>query len=281
MTPLEWIAVAGIAVSVISSIYNGYQQSKANEINQENHEKQFEYQQKLNNNQYQMMAADMQKAGINPALASSTGGSLSYSSQNSNTQVGATLDTSSMSNIASTIISHKMNEDMQTKLQEKQLQAEKDIADDRNATDEYIAELQAGTNAEIARMDIQSRETLAENANKLTEKLEGMRIANEKSKIDNENSYRNKMKQLEEVESLYKNALLESQKKQVEEQIKDAKEQIKLEKSKHNWNKVDMIWRNIVDSCYKMAIGASALIQSAGGISPAGNPMGFIPVNVK
>lgn len=270
MTPLTWVAVGALALSAISSVANYFNQKESNRINQENYEQQYEYQQKLNNNQYQMMAADMQKAGINPALASSTGGSLSYSSQNSNTQVGATLDSSAMSNIASTIISHKMNEDMQTKLQDKQLQAEKDIADDRNATDEYIAELQAGTNAEIARMDRESRETLADNANKLTDKLETMRIANEKSKIDNENSYRNKMKQLEEIESLYKNALLESQQKQVEEQIKDAKEQIKLEKSKHNWNKVDMIWKNTIDSVYKMAIGTSSLIQSAGGI------LGFI-----
>lgn len=109
-------------------------QDSINQANLEFANKQFEEQKYLNRNQVQLTASDMQKAGINPVMASG-GASLSAGSYQSNQQANQLnpyqIDSSAIQTMA------------QLYMQQEQLDSQKKIASENNETNLEIAKINA------------------------------------------------------------------------------------------------------------------------------------------
>lgn len=129
-------------LSYLNNLYN----RDLNEKNLDFAREQFEYQKHLNQNQYQIAAADMEKAGINPAMAA--GGvnlsSGSYSSGTSNT-VAPQIDISPLISLAQT----KMTNETQ-----------KQVADTQAESNQKVAETQAESNQKIALLQSQTQQNM-------------------------------------------------------------------------------------------------------------------------
>ena len=160
---IDDLAIAAIIGTVVSAGVNAYNNHKANSTNIANQnkvnaqnlafqEKQFAEQSYLNRNQYQITASDMQKAGLNPLTMN--GANLTSGNFNSTAQAGAVnpyqIDTSALSNIATTAMQGKT----QKQINKDTLQTQKDIAKDKNDTDLKIAQLQQETQTRIANQRI-------------------------------------------------------------------------------------------------------------------------------
>lgn len=152
------IAAAVVGTMVASSILNNIFQNEANKANVDSQEKinaenlafqreQFSEQKFLNRNQYQLASSDMQKAGINPAMASGgvslTAGSYQSTSQAPNVNPYQ-IDTSAITPLLTSYLN--------TKSQEK-------IARERNETDIEIAKASNESSERIAQADRESRES--------------------------------------------------------------------------------------------------------------------------
>nr|CAI9750027.1 hypothetical protein NNDYNQYS_NNDYNQYS_CDS_0011 [Microvirus sp.]CAI9752257.1 hypothetical protein HGHZXEWH_HGHZXEWH_CDS_0011 [Microvirus sp.] len=146
------LATIGSGADLIGSIWSKERANKMNkEINEENldfQKEQFQYQKYLNNNQFQIQSADAQKAGINPlamTAGSLNGGSYSNSSNSMesvyNGELGSLI--TQFANIAN----------------------QKQISDDKNETEEKIADLNASNSKDIAILKILSDENIAKNLN--------------------------------------------------------------------------------------------------------------------
>ena len=153
-------------VNTVGSVVSNKMTNKANaEINEKNLEfqrEQFNYQKYLNNNQTQIQSADAQKAGINPLAMS--GGSLSGGSY------------SNASNSMQSVFEGGLGS-LYTELAK--IQNQKSISDDRNSTDEYIAELNAETSRTNTILKILSDEKIANNLNETQKDLLIRRLASE------------------------------------------------------------------------------------------------------
>lgn len=158
-------AVLDIANTVGSIISNKHANDTNAEINQKNldfQREQFNYQKYLNNNQTQIQAADAQAAGINPLAMN--GGSLSGGSY------------SNASNPMKSVFEGDLGS-LYTELAK--IKNQKSISDDRNATDEYIAELNADTSRTNTIMKILSDEKIANNLNQSQKDLLITRLISE------------------------------------------------------------------------------------------------------
>lgn len=153
-------------VNTIGSIISHNKTNEANaEMNEKNlafHREQFNYQKYLNNNQTQIQAADAQNAGINPLAMS--GGSLSGGSY------------SNASNPMQSVFNGGLGS-LYTELAK--IKNQKSISDDRNKTDEYIAELNSQTSRDNTILKILSDEKIANNLNETQKDLLIRRLASE------------------------------------------------------------------------------------------------------
>lgn len=103
------------AASLAAGIYSAYKNSEAtkeaNEKNLDFQKQQFNYQKYLNQNQYQLQAADAMRAGINPIAMS--GGSLQSGSFNANQQAADYSSIGdSVQGLASTLLSGEISRDI-------------------------------------------------------------------------------------------------------------------------------------------------------------------------
>jgi hypothetical protein len=134
--------------SLVGSILNYKSQEKANEINERASdrandfaEKQFAYNQYVNSNKYQIETADMQAAGLNPAMASGNGSTSSLSYQSPNV-VAPNVDLSGISNFISDAY-----------LQYKQLKSNEQVSEASNDTALQVADMNAQVNREKAQQE--------------------------------------------------------------------------------------------------------------------------------
>lgn len=152
----DWISAAigatGMLGSTIGSIISQNNTNKANaKINDKNLDfakEQFQYQKYLNNNQFQIQSSDAQKAGINPlamTAGSLNGGSYSNASHPMESVYNGELGS---------LIAQFAN-----------MKNQKDISQDRNDSDEKIANLNAKNQKDIAILKILSDEKIAKNLN--------------------------------------------------------------------------------------------------------------------
>lgn len=148
--------------SIISQDMTNKANSKINEKNLDFQREQFNYQKYLNNNQIQIQAADAQKAGINPLAMS--GGSLSSGSY------------SNSSNPMQSVFNGGLGS-LYTELAK--IKNQKSISDDRNDTDEYIAELNAQTSRDNTILKILSDEKIANNLNETQKDMLILRLTSE------------------------------------------------------------------------------------------------------
>lgn len=169
--PIAAAAIIGAATLIAAGI-NAYSQYRTNHSNQSAQEsanatnlafakEQFDYQKTLNANQYQIAAADMAKAGINPAMASGvnlTTGSYS-SNQSAQNQVAPQVDLSPISSLASTVLSNES----QQKIAAGNNATSKEVADANNKTSENIANIQAEAQKSIAKDRIDAEKEIANN----------------------------------------------------------------------------------------------------------------------
>lgn len=153
-------------VNTVGSIISNKNANDTNaEINEKNlqfQREQFNYQKYLNNNQTQIQAADALKAGINPLAMS--GGSLSGGSY------------SNASNPMQSVFNGGLGS-LYTELAK--IENQKSISDDRNKTDEYIAELNSETSRNNTILKILSDERIANNLNENQKELLIRRLASE------------------------------------------------------------------------------------------------------
>lgn len=172
--PLTVLAAAGnlvkdAAPSVIGNLINYKSNKETNaanisaqkDINAQNlafQREQFDYQKYLNENQYQMTASDMQKAGLNPMLMN--GANLTSGSYQSNAQAPQAnpyqLDVTSLVSA--------INESANRRNQ-------KDIASDSNQTSKDVANINASSQEEIARQNRKVQESIAQGRLKLDENI--------------------------------------------------------------------------------------------------------------
>lgn len=150
---VPFLSTAVALGDTIGSIWSRERANKMNkEINEQNLDfsrEQFQYQKYLNNNQFQIQSADAQKAGINPlamTAGSLHGGSYSNSSNPMESVYDGQLG-SLMAQFAS-------------------LANQKQISDDRNKTDEKIADLNASNSRVIAILKVLSDKDISDNLNK-------------------------------------------------------------------------------------------------------------------
>lgn len=152
----DWISAAigatGMLGSTVGSIISNRNTNKANaKINDKNLDfakEQFQYQKYLNNNQFQIQSADAQKAGINPlamTAGSLNGGSYSNASHPMESVYNGELGS---------LIAQFAN-----------MKNQKDISQERNDSDEKIANLNAKNQKDIAILKILSDEKIAKNLN--------------------------------------------------------------------------------------------------------------------
>lgn len=134
--------------SLIGSILNYKSQEKANEINERASdrannfaEKQFAYNQYVNSNKYQIETADMQAAGLNPAMASGNASTSSLSYQSPNV-VAPEVDLSGISNFISDAY-----------LQYKQLKSDARLSEKSNDTALEVADMNAEVNRQRAQQE--------------------------------------------------------------------------------------------------------------------------------
>lgn len=127
----------------------------------------------LNRNAYQIAAADMQKAGFNPAMLS---GSPSYQSGSySSVQGTAPQDTSNTAEILNNLSSQIFGL-ASTKMQ---VNSSESIAKENNATQKEVAKTQADSEKDIAKAKIDAEKDIAKS------KIEAEKyIASEKNKND-------------------------------------------------------------------------------------------------
>lgn len=182
--PIAPLIIFGSALNFMSSLFS-QSQSRENMARQEHQNdldrefahywntKQFNEQAFLNRNGYQIAAADMEKAGFNPAMLS---GSPSYQSGSySSVQGTAPQDTSNTSEMLQNFSSQLLGL-ASTKMQ---IKSSETIADNNNKTQENIAKTQADNELEIAKKKIASEESIAKS------RIDAEKyIASEKNKND-------------------------------------------------------------------------------------------------
>lgn len=172
--------------SIISNKNANDTNAEINEKNLEFQREQFNYQKYLNNNQTQIQAADFQKAGINPLAMS--GGSLSSGSY------------SNSSNPMKSVFEGGLGS-LYTELAK--IKNQKSISDDRNKTDEYIAELNAQTSWNNTILKILSDEKIANNLNQTQKEMLITRLTSEeKIASDNLNETSRHNKQMEKIQGI-------------------------------------------------------------------------------
>lgn len=164
--------VIGSLLNYNTQQLNRQQVEKWNEINridqlQENSwqhanaDRQFKEQKYLNRNQVQLQASDMQKAGMNPAMAMGVG-SLSSGSYSSNSQAPQgnpyLVDDNALSHI---LDGFRFEEEM--KMREKEIQAQKDIARINAQSAKYTADKSSESAKYSVDKSTQSQESIASN----------------------------------------------------------------------------------------------------------------------
>lgn len=143
------------ALALGNTVGSIWSQERANKMNKDINEQnldfareQFQYQKYLNNNQFQIQSADAQKAGINPLAM--TGGSLTSGSYSNSTNPMDSVYNGALGPIIAQFAT---------------LANQKQISDDKNKTDEKIADLNASNSKDIAILKILSDENIAKNLN--------------------------------------------------------------------------------------------------------------------
>lgn len=146
------LATLASSADIIGSIWSKERTNKMNkEINEKNLDfakEQFQYQKYLNNNQFQIQSADAQKAGINPLAM--TAGSLNGGSYSNSSNPMESVYNGGLGNLIAEFAN---------------IANQKQISDDRNKTDEKIADTNASNAKDIAILKILSNEKIADNLN--------------------------------------------------------------------------------------------------------------------
>lgn len=180
MDPITIGAAIVAAASLVSAGISAYTGSKANKQNQKNAKEQFEYQKYLNTHSNQLSVADMQAAGLNPALSHST--SLSSGSFNSN-QSPISADLSPITSFASSVLSAKTskeiafaNNETQKDLSKENLEAQKEIAraqlEETNRHNQELESIQRQSNFNTSRSLDQNDRSLDQKDKELEDKNE-------------------------------------------------------------------------------------------------------------
>lgn len=234
-------AVLGGAVAAFGSWLSSKKSSQsAKDINKQNlafQKQQFEYQKYLNNNQFQIMASDAQKAGINPIAMS--GGNVQSSSFSGSSAEG---DYSGIANASGMIGSSLINSSMNLYAQHKQQEVDKELASDSNATQKSIADSnnatavrieqikQAGENQRNAAV-IAVREKELQNLKKISD-----------DKIASEKELAEKQRALQEALNFWNSVSRDEQEK---EKLKQAQQQIDNLEKERNFDRKMRIWDNV------------------------------------
>lgn len=253
------LGAAATVGSAISSIYTNKKNldysNKWNNTNLAYSKEQFEYQKMLNSNQYQIAAADMAKAGINPAMASGVNlSSGSYSSGANNGANQQPVDLSPITSLASTILSTES----QQKISEASNSNQQSITDKNNATAKEVAEISANASmhnsdnqVQIAEDNRKSQELIAANKLKSDESIASANLS--ESKRASQASERNAA-QVREDSYQWANKQYEHYKNE----LALAREQLKFEKDKF---KIEQITSYIKELQRNMTIIASSFLS--------------------
>lgn len=161
------LGAISLGLTAAATAYNAYQQHKTNkqnksynEFNQNMTQQQFDYQKYLNENQYQLQAADQRKAGINPiAQSGATLNTFSGSASTSSLQAPQ-IDTSALNSITQSAIEGAM----QQKLQKRAFDQQKVLSDMDTSTKIKLQEneLQHAKEIEEMRISADLEKTYAE-----------------------------------------------------------------------------------------------------------------------
>lgn len=188
LIPAIVIGAATVLGNVINAVSNKFTndknasaQKEVNATNLDFARQQFEEQKYLNRNQYQLAAADMEAAGINPAMAaggvSLTAGSYS-SNQEAVTANPYSIDTSAISDFASTVLSNytnkriaKGNNETQVKVAEINAESQEKMNADRIASEERIAAEDRASRATISANQLTNQKAISDNSLSLQEKI--------------------------------------------------------------------------------------------------------------
>lgn len=243
--------------NTFGSIWSQERANKLNkDINKQNLDfarEQFQYQKYLNNNQFQIQSADAQKAGINPLAMNS--GSLNGGSYSNSTNPMESVYNGQLGSLISEFAS---------------LATQKQISDDRNSTDEKIADLNATNSKDIAILKILSDKDIADNLNENQKNMLIMKLASEE-KIASGNleettrhnkaiegiqdkisvsqvvlnssqaSYNDKKIALETVNSQIDNYIKLSGNERDKEKLQNAKKQLEADIKDKNWNHAKIV----------------------------------------
>lgn len=250
MLTLATATLVGAAIAGFSALASGASNVLSNKKNYDFSKKQFDYQSMINSNQYQIAAADMAKAGINPAMASG-GVNLSSGSYSSNQQPN---DFSALSSIANTVLTNAS----QREIAKDSNYNQQSITDKNNATAKEVAEISANASmhnsdnqVQIAEDNRKSQELIAANKLKSDESIASANLF--ESKRASQASERNAA-QVREDSYEWANKQYEHYKNE----LALAREQLKFEKDKF---KIEQITSYIKELQRNMTIIASSFLS--------------------
>lgn len=180
MDPITLGAIIVAGASLVSAGISAVSGYKSNKQNQKNAKEQFEYQKYLNTHSNQLSVADMQSAGLNPALSRST--SLSSGSYNSN-QSSISADLSAITSYASSVLSAKTSKEIalannstQREVSKDTLEAQKEIAkaqlEETNRHNQELEAIQRQSNSNTSRSLDQADRSLDQKDKELADKNE-------------------------------------------------------------------------------------------------------------
>lgn len=195
LAPLVGAAIVAGAASLANGILQGVTNERnldsQNSWNQKNlafSREQFEYQKMLNANQYQIAASDMQKAGINPAMAAGgvnlTSGSYSSGTSNNFNSTSPQVDISPLIQLASA----QIGSDTQKQVAKGTNDTSKEVADIQSDASKYVSDNQV----KIAEENRKTQELIASERNKTDAEIA-------KNKLNEENRA-NKARESNEVQ---------------------------------------------------------------------------------
>lgn len=273
-------------VNIGFAIYDRYQQKKANEQNQENWEKafnfqkdQFDYAKYANENALQIHTADAAKAGLSPLVGLGSGGFSAVGGQSaegqsasvSNPQIG-------LGDMISTLIAQQN----QYNIAKMQTESAQKIARNNNETAEAIASMQAKNQSEIASYNRQTEEFIAGLKNDTERKIARDQLNELKSYhtgyLKHLNSVKDNNFTQREEQISQANRQMEQAQRQFDAQLKEAKDENDKKVAAIRYQTTMMFWSSIIRS-----VLSSATSLATGGISQfwqaspedVSRPMGF------
>ena len=235
-------------------------QEKWNQANMNFAQSQFDEQKFLNRNQYQLAAADMQAAGINPAMASG-GVNLSAGSYSSGTNNQSNLKAPVVESpyLDLTWLSGILDRKLQKELAKDKNQTDKDIARDNNQTQEDIADKQIASQQEmltsrLTQEDRQFAEKLRQDFSIATIQAELQRRGLEQQEaIEKAKRVSEQLQRNDDFQKAMKQIELE------EQRIKDARTKAERDAAVNSANG----WKSFFSSIVSSVINGAATIVSS------------------